>query len=273
LPAVLHGDVAGVVEAVAPDVRGFRPGDEVYACGGGVKGMGGALAEFMLVDAALVALKPKSLSMIAAAALPLVTITAWQGIFERAPIGPGTKLLIHGGAGGVGHIAIQLAKQAGAQVFVTASSPRKMAVARSLGADEVIDYRRESVQNYVARLTDGNGFDVVFDTVSGGNLKHTFEATRLNGDVVATVALGEFDLSPVHLKALSLHVIFMLIPLIHNVGRSAYGEILREAAALVDEGKLRPVIDPHPFPMAKIADAHALLESGEALGKVVLSWE
>jgi len=270
LPAVLQGDVAGTVEAVASDAGTFKPGDEVYACAGGVIGTGGALAEYMLADAALVVHKPKSLSMREAAALPLVTITAWEGVFLRARIKLGHTVLVHGGAGGVGHIVVQLAKQAGATVYATVSSEKKAKIARSFGADEVIHYKQEDVKSYVDRLTGGKGFDVVFDTVSGGNLAKSFEAAKLNGEVIATVALGQFDLAPVHLKGLSLHVIFMLIPLIHGINRSVHGSILRDAARLVEEGKLKPLVDPHEFRISDVAEAHQLLESGEAIGKVVL---
>jgi NADPH2:quinone reductase len=205
-----------------------------------------------------------------AAALPLVTITAWEGVFQRAGIKPGNSVLVHGGAGGVSHIAIQLAKHAGAKVYAAVSSEKKAKIARSFGADEVIHYESEDVKSYVNRLTGGKGFDVVFDTVSGGNLPKSFEAAKFNGEVIATVALGQFDLSPVHLKGLSLHVIFMLIPLIHGVNRSAHGATLRDAARLVDEGKLHPLVDPHEFQISDVAEAHRLLESGKAVGKVVL---
>lgn len=274
LPAVLHGDVAGIVKAVAPDVREFSVGDAVYGCAGGVRGTpGGALAEYMLADAALLAPKPKTLSMREAAALPLVGITAWEGIFERARVGAGDSVLVQGGAGGVGHMALQLAKAAGASVYATASTPQKQALVRELGADGVIAYRDEAVESYVARLTGGQGFDVVFDTVGGGNLARSFAAARLNGKVVTTLALGSFDLSPVHLKGLSLEVIFMLIPLLHGVNQARYGVILRQLAELVDTGKLRPVLDSHAFHMSEVAAAHALLESGEATGKIVLAWD
>ncbi len=140
-PAVLHGDVAGVIEVVGEGVNAFKPGEEVYACAGGVKGLGGALAEFLLADATLVARKPKSLSMREAAALPLVSITAWEGLIDRAKVQAGQNVLVYGATGGVGHIAIQLASWAGAKVFATASSDEKMASARELGADVVINYR------------------------------------------------------------------------------------------------------------------------------------
>ncbi|MBW4454736.1 MAG: alcohol dehydrogenase catalytic domain-containing protein [Nostoc indistinguendum CM1-VF10] len=121
LPAVLHGDVAGTVKAVGVGVNDFQVGDEVYACAGGVKGLGGALAEYMLVDANLVAHKPVSTTMAEAAALPLVSITAWEGMIDRAKIQPGQKVLIYGATGGVGHIAVQLVKWAGATVFALVS--------------------------------------------------------------------------------------------------------------------------------------------------------
>lgn len=120
-PAILHGDVAGVVEAVGENVEQFKLGDEVYACAGGVKGLGGALTEYMLADADLVAKKPHSLTMAEAAALPLVSITAWEGLIDRAKIRPGQTVLVYGGTGGVGHVGIQLAKWAGAKVYTTAS--------------------------------------------------------------------------------------------------------------------------------------------------------
>jgi NADPH2:quinone reductase len=134
-PAILHGDVAGIVAAVGAGVTAFKPGDEVYGCAGGVKGLGGALADYMLADADLVALKPASLSMAEAAALPLVAITAWLGLFDRARLEAGQTILVHAATGGVGHIALQLAKQAGAKVFTTGSSEEKLRIGQELGAD------------------------------------------------------------------------------------------------------------------------------------------
>src|ERR1700722_13476036 len=109
-PAILHGDVVGIVDTLGENVTGFQSGDEVYACGGGLKGISGALAEYMLVDAHSLALRPKKLSALASAALPLVGITAWEALFLKAKLQAGQKILIHGGVGGVGHIAVQLAK-------------------------------------------------------------------------------------------------------------------------------------------------------------------
>jgi NADPH2:quinone reductase len=270
-PAVLHGDVAGVIEAVGEGVSAFKPGDEVYACAGGVKGLGGAIAEFLLADAALVARKPKSLSMQEAAALPLVSITAWEGLIDRAKVHAEQNVLIYGATGGVGHIGLQLAKWAGAKVFATASSEKKMAIAHQLGADVVINYHEQTVEEYVTEHTDGKGFDVVFDTVGNDNLQNAFKAAALNGTVVSTLALSTQDLSLVHAKGLTLHVVFMLIPMLHGVGRTHHGEILSKLAQLVDEGKIRPLLDPKSFSFADVAEAHRYAESGQAIGKLTLT--
>ena len=269
-PAVLHSDVAGVVVEVAPDVKSFEVGDQVYGCAGGLPGMGGALGEFMLADASLIAKKPATLSMAEAAALPLVTLTAWEALRERAVAMPGQKILVHGGAGGVGHIAVQLASIAGAQVFATVSSQEKASIAKSLGAIDAIDYRHTPVSEYVERCTGGLGFDIVFDTLGNENLALSFEAARLNGAVATTMALGQYDMTLAHVRGLSLHVIFMLIPLLHNLNRSHHGRVLGEAARLVDEGKLRPLLDPRRFAFEEVAKAHRLMESGEHVGKIVL---
>lgn len=270
LPAVLGCDLAGVVVGVGEGVTAFRESDEVYGCAGGVKGMPGTYAELIATDARLLAHKPKALSMREAAALPLVTITAWEGLHDRARLQSGQKVLVHGGAGGVGHIVIQLAKASGAIVCTTVSSPEKAETARRLGADETINYREEGVEDYVVRLTDGRGFDVVFDATGGDQITQSFAAARLNGQVVTIVSQYEADLSLMHAKGLSLHVVFMLLPMLHDEGRAHHGEILKQAAELADAGKLRPLIDAQRFGLSDIGAAHALLESGKAAGKVVV---
>jgi len=270
-PAILHGDFAGTIEAVAPDISSFQEGDEIYGCAGGLKGSGGALAAYMLVDAKLIAKKPKSLSMIEAAALPLVSITAWDGLFKKANLTNKNTILIHGGVGGVGHIAVQLAKWYGASVYATVTKDEDFSRAKSFGANEVINAKEESVEKYIARLTNNQGFDIVFDTVGGPNLDKSLIAAKINGFVVTTAARSTHDLSPMHSKALSLHAVFMLLPLLKNQNREAHGEILSKIAAIVDEGQLKPLIDPHQFTLETVADAHAFLESGKAQGKVVIS--
>lgn len=270
-PAVLHGDVAGIIEEVSPDVTAFKKGDEVFGCVGGLINTDGALAEFMLADARLLAKKPKSVSMKEAGVLPLVSLTAWEGLFEKVNIQPGQKVLIHAGTGGVGHIAIQLAKWAGAEVYATVSSPEKAAIAKSLGATDTINYREESVQQYVQRITNGKGFDIVLDTVGGSNINQSLEAAVLYGNVVTIQAHSTNDLSQLHGKSGSLHSVFMLIPLLHNIQRERHGKIMTKIAELVDAGKLKPLIDEHVFTFDDVGNAHALLESGKAIGKISIT--
>jgi NADPH:quinone reductase len=273
-PAVLHGDVAGLVSAVGEGVTEFNIGDEVFGCAGGFRGTGGALAEFMLADADLLAHKPKNLTMEEAAALPLVSITAWEALFNRARLIPGQNILIHGATGGVGHIAIQLAKWGGATVYTTASSQEKLEIGTRLGADITINYREESVHDYVQKYTNGKGFDVVFDTVGGENLDRSFEAAAIHGTVTAIATRSTHDLSPLHSKGLSLHVTFMLLKILNKDMHKHYGEILMKVARMVEEGKLRPLLDSNIFTFDEVSKAHEYMESGKAIGKIVLknSW-
>lgn len=268
MPAILGADLAGVVEAVGEGVEGISVGDQVYGCAGGVKGHGGTLAQYIAADARLLAPKPKNLSFHEAAALPLVAITAVDAMEKLALTGD-DHVLVHGGVGGVGHIGIQLAKAAGARVSTTVSSEEAAALARQLGADDTI-LRSEPVADYVARLTDGSGFSAIFDTVGGDNLTNSFAAAAIGGRIATTNARTTADLGDMHGKALSLHVVFMLLPMLRGPGRERHGRILRDLAALADAGKLRPLIDERRFTLETAADAHALLDSGKARGKIVV---
>ncbi len=268
LPAVLGMDFAGTVDAVGEGVTTFAPGDEVYGCAGGLADLQGALAESMLADAKLIAHKPKTLSMREAAALPLVGITAYEGL-QRANIHAGQKVLVHGGAGGVGHVAVQLAKHFGADVYATGSGEKPLGIIAQYGA-AAIDYKTEQVADYVAKHTDGAGFEVVFDSVGGANLANSFEAAALNGQVTTTVSLLELDLTPAHFKGLSLHVVFMLIPMLHNHKREEHGAILAKLGEIVDAGALQPLLDEKQFGLAEVGKAYDRLTSGKAIGKVVV---
>ena len=187
--------------------------------------MSGALAEHIVTDARLLAPKPAGLSWREAAALPLVTITAWEGLIDRARVEPGQTVLVFGGTGGVGHVALQLAKAKGARVIATASGPDKARIARTeLGADAVVDPRGSEPADWVAAHTDGRGFDIVFDTVGNANLDRAFAAARLNGHRRLHRDPGAaIDLAPMHNKGLTLHVVFMLIPMLHDIGRERHG--------------------------------------------------
>ena len=270
-PAVLGMDFAGTIDAVGDGVTGFAPGDEVYGCAGGLADLQGALAQFMLADVRLIAHKPKSLSMREAAALPLVAITAYEGL-QRAGVRAGQKVLVHGGAGGVGHVAVQLAKHWGADVYATGSNPKAAHIIQSYGAT-AINYKTEKVADYVAQHTAGAGFDVVFDSVGGANLTHSFEAAALNAQVASTTSMLQLDLTPAHLKGLSLHVVFMLIPMLHNQKREVHGAILTELASLIDAGALKPLLDEKQFSFDEVGQAYARLSSGQAVGKVVVDMD
>ncbi len=270
LPGVLGCDVAGVVEAVGAGVAGFAEGDTVYGCAAGVKGRDGGYGEYLACEAALMAHKPESLDWRHTAALPLVTITAWEAMIDRARLHRGDQVLIHGGTGGVGHIAVQLAKAQGARVATTISSAAKADIARRYGADDIINYHEEPVADYVERLTASRGFDVVFDATGGSDIAKSFDAARVNGQVVTIVSQYEADLAPMHRKSLSLHVVFMLTAMLDGAGPDHHGEILTKAARLADNGQLKPLLDERRFCLNDVAAAHGHLEAGAAVGKVVI---
>jgi NADPH:quinone reductase len=268
LPAVLGLDMAGVVERVGPGVSGFRIGDEVYGMVGGVGGHQGTLAEMVAANADLLALKPKLLSMREAAALPLVTITAWEGMVDRAKVRAGQEVLVHAGAGGVGHIAVQLAKAFGAKVFATVSTG-KQHIVEAFGAT-AIDYQALSAEQYVALHTRGQGFDVVYDTAGGATIDASFTAVKIHtGHVVSCLGWSTHSLAPLSFRGATYSGVFTLLPLLTGVGQAHHGEILRKAAALVDAGQLRPLLNERRFAPAGIHAAYALVESG-APGKVVI---
>lgn len=268
LPAVLGLDMAGVVEEVGPGVTAFRAGDEVYGMVGGVGGLQGTLAEFVVANAVLLAHKPKSISMREAAALPLITITAWEGIVDRAKVRAGQKVLVHAGAGGVGHVAVQLAKALGAEVFATVSA-EKRGIVEGFGAT-AIDYRAVPVEGYVAQCTGGEGFDVVYDTVGGAMVDASFVAVkRYTGHAVSCLGWSTHSLAPLSFRGASYSGVFTLMPLLMGFGQAHHGDILREVAVLVDEGKVKPLMNSKRFSAGEIEAAHGVVDAG-AVGKVVV---
>ncbi len=268
LPAVLGLDMAGTVAAIGAGVSNFQPGDEVFGLVGGVGGHPGTLAEYILTDAALLARKPTTLSMREAAALPLITITAWEGLVDRARVHAGQSVLIHAGAGGVGHVAVQIASAFGATVFATVSS-EKTQIVESYGATP-IDYRSLTVDQYVAQYTSGKGFDIVYDTVGGPTLDASFAAVkRYTGHALSCLGWGTYALAPLSFRGATYSGVFTLMPLLTGFGRAHHGEILAQAATLAEHGKLRPLLNEQRFTIADIAAAHATVEAG-SLGKVVV---
>jgi len=267
-PAILGMDFAGTIEAVGDGVEGYSTGDEVYGCAGGLADLPGTLAEYIVADSRLLARKPENLSMRQAAALPLVAITAFEGL-TRAGIQSGQKVLVHGGSGGVGHIAIQLARHFGAEVYSTGGGDKQLALIEQLGATG-INYKTESVEQYVEKHTGGAGFELVFDSVGGANLTNSFEAAALNGQIATTVSMCELDLTPAHFKGLSIHVVFMLIPMLHAFRREQHSQILGKLTQIAESGDLVPVLDDERFSLDEVGKAHARLESGKGMGKVVV---
>ncbi|MFD0636194.1 zinc-dependent alcohol dehydrogenase family protein [Catenulispora yoronensis] len=268
-PAVLGIDLAGVVTEVGPGVTAFGAGDEVYGMAGGVGGLPGTLAEYAAVDADLLAVKPARLTMAEAAALPLAVITAWEGLVDRARVGERDLVLVHGGAGGVGHVAVQLAQARGATVFATGSGG-DLDTIRALGA-EPIDYRTTALDEYLRTATGGEGFDVVFDTIGGATLDLSFAAVRTyTGRVVSILGWGEHSLAPLSFRGASYSGVFTLLPLITGKHRAHHGRVLAQAAELVDRGLITPILDPTPYHLGAVADAHEAVASGKRQGKVVV---
>lgn len=269
-PAILHADCAGTIDAIGDGVDGFVPGDEVYCFATGIGGKPGALAEYMAADARMVAHKPAALSFEGAAALPLVTVTAWFCLFDRVQLKPGETLLVQGGTGGVGHIAVQLAASHGAKVYATAGSPEKCLLAADLGAIKAYDYTATAVADMVADATDEVGFDYVFNTPGEPSIDASVLAARDLGTIIDI--LGHFPTQPgFQGKWLGFVSVFAGRPLVMDDRIDDVGRILGETAALVGAGKLKPVIDPRRFAFSEVGAAHDYAEHGKPTGKVVLS--
>lgn len=269
-PAILNADFSGEIVALGNSVTQWNIGDEVFGCAGGVGPLQGALAEYMLVDVNLIAKKPTNISHATAALFPLVSITAWEALREKVHVIPGDKVLIHGVAGGVGHIALQLAKQQGALVYGTVRSQKQANIAKELGVDAVIFSETESVEEYVNKYTDGKGFDVVLDPVGGSNLSNSFKSVKLNGSVCTTNGRVTLDLGIMHAKAISLHAIFMLIPMVHDIERERHSIILKNISGMIENNQLRINKDERQFSFHEVSEAHHYIESGKSFGKISL---
>jgi NADPH:quinone reductase len=268
-PLVLGMELAGVVTELGQGVAGLQVGDEVYGLTGGIGDRPGSLAEYAAVDADLLAVKPARLSMCEAAALPLASITAWEGLVDRAGVRAGQLVLVQGGAGGVGHVAVQIARARGATVFATGTGD-SLPVIKDLGGVP-IDYRVTPVADYVAAATAGQGFDVIFDTVGGASLDDAFTAVRTyTGHVVSILGWGTHSLAPLSFRGATYSGVFTLLPILTGNGRARHGEILRSVAALVDAGQLTPILDQQPYQLSTVADAHRAVADGTARGKVVV---
>ncbi|WP_183665832.1 zinc-dependent alcohol dehydrogenase family protein, partial [Phyllobacterium trifolii] len=267
LPAILGMDVAGVVEAVGPGVTAFKPQDEVFGMTGGIGGLQGSLATYVAVDADLLAPKPANLTMREAAALPLVFITAWEGLVDRAQVQARQKVLVLG-AGGVGHIAIQIARAFGAEVFAVDKASKQSQIEELCAT--AIDRHQTTVEEYVKDHTGGRGFDIVYDTVGGAGIDAAFNAVTRFGHVVSCLGWGTHSLGPLSFRAASYSGVFTLLPILTGEGRAHHGHILREAKRLAEAGKITPLVDPRRFSFETVEEAYAEIENRTANGKIVI---
>jgi NADPH:quinone reductase-like Zn-dependent oxidoreductase len=272
LPLILGNDLAGVVVRVGSRVRRFKPGDEVYArCD---TDRIGAFAELISINEDSVAIKPRTLKMEEAASIPLVGLTAWQTLIERANLKAGQKVLIHSGSGGVGTIAIQLAKHLGATVATTTSTANVDWV-KGLGADRVIDYRKD---DFEAVLRD---YDVVLDTLGGEVLEKSLRVLKPGGKLVSIAGPPDPEFAKDMGLAWILRQVMRLLS--HRIRKSAKrhrvsysfhfmkpsGDQLRQIGSLIDSGAIRPTVD-RVFPFESTKEALAYVERGRARGKVIV---
>jgi NADPH:quinone reductase-like Zn-dependent oxidoreductase len=248
LPKTLGRDVSGLVVGCGRDVRGFQVGDAVYAM---LPQEQGGFAEYAAFDAGLCAPKPATLDHTAAAAVPLAALTAWQGLFDHGQLQAGQTVLIHGGAGGVGHLAIQFAKIKGARVITTASET-DLEFVRELGADVAIDYKAQHFEREV------DAVDMVFDLIAGETRRRSWSVLRPGGILVSTLGKPSEDEARKH------HA--------RGAGYLAQpsGAQLAEIARLIDRGEVRPIVQAH-YPLAQLREAEELVERGHPRGKVVVN--
>ncbi|NUN64286.1 zinc-dependent alcohol dehydrogenase family protein [Pseudanabaena biceps] len=275
LPSILGCDGAGIVEAIGAEVTKFKVGDHVYFCNGGLGLKQGNYAELTTIDEKFVAHKPKNISFEEAAAMPLVLLTAWEALYDRGSLSSSVNqnVLIHAGAGGVGHIAIQLAKLRGANVCTTIGSEAKARFVRTLGADLAIAYKQTDFVEAALSWTNDQGVGLAFDTVGGKLIEQTFPAVKIYGDLV-TILEPPADISWKVARTRNLRFSFelMLTPML--VGNTDLqinqAQILSEGSALVESGKLSVHVS-EVFQLAEAAKAHQLLETGSMTGKIVLA--
>lgn len=272
VPAVLGCDGAGVVVETGSQVTQFRSGDEVWYCDGGLGGLHGNYAEYAVIEESVCCKKPVSIDFVHAAAAPLILITAWEALFGRARLTNEKTLLVHAGAGGVGHVAIQLAKQAGARVLTTVSTKEKQAFVASLGADESILYGEHAFVDQVMELTGGAGADVVLDTVGGDVFKASIDATSPYGDLVTLLDPGPaVDWKEARNRNLRVGFTLMLTPMLRHLPQARTNQvaILSDCAQMIDNGSLRIHVS-ESLPLAQAVKAHELIEQGRTQGKLVL---
>lgn len=272
--AILGCDGAGIVESIGDEVTKFKVGDEVYYCSGGLgKPNTGNYAEYTVIEEDYVTFKPQSLSFAESASLPLVLITAWESLFDRVNLNQDHTVLIHGGAGGVGHVAIQLAKIKGAKVATTVSNPDKERLVRKLGADLPILYPQQDFIATTLDWTNGKGVDVAFDTIGGKTFFDTCQAVKVYGDIV-TILEPDSNIDTLKIarnRNLRISLELMLTPALMNLKEALkhQTDILTQCATWIDEGKLTLHLQ-QTFPLEEVSIAHKIMETGSMTGKIAL---
>lgn len=273
LPAILGCDGAGVVEQVGAKVTRFQAGDRVYFCSGGIGAEPGNYASYNTVHQDYCAVMPATLDFAEAAAVPLVLITAWEALHNHGQIKPADRVLIHAAAGGVGHVAVQLARHALARVAATVGDADKAAFARSLGAECLIEYKRQDFARAALDWTNGEGVDLTFDTVGGETFCKSFAATRVYGKVVTLLqsACDADAVKTARTRNQSIHYTLMLTPMFLGLhaARVHQREILEEGARRIDAGELKVHVQ-DVLPLAEVAEAHRRIGAGHSTGKLVL---
>lgn len=271
LPIVLGCDGAGEIIAVGDEVTQYKVGDEVWFCHGGLGDEQGNYAEFTVIDERWITLKPATSTFVEAAAMPLVLITAYNALFEKGNLQADETVLIQAGAGGVGHIAIQLAKIAGAKVITTVSSKEKAEFCLSLGADHCIIYSESDVVKEVSRLSSGHGVDLALDTIGAGTFAQCVSATAYFGRVITLLDPSAQNLAPARIKNLLLGFELMLTPLLKqlNSARDKHMTILKQGAEWVDQGKLKVTVS-ETLALSQVMQAHSEIEQGHTSGKKVI---
>ena len=274
LPMILGCDGAGIVEKTGSAVTRFKEGDKVFFYNGGIGDEQGCYAEYATVHEEYCATAPANVGLQDVAGLPLVLITAWEALIERANLQPGQTILIHGGTGGVGHIAVQLAKHLGARVAVTVSDDKKEGLAQGLEADKIVRYKEMDFVVDVEEWSGNKGVDVVLDTIGGDIFRRSMNVTRIGGKIVTLLStpMSLEDTQLARLRNLSICYELMLTPQVMKLHeeRIRQRKILEQGVRLVESGEMGVLVS-YALPLKDAAEAHRLIEKGNMLGKIVLT--
>jgi NADPH2:quinone reductase len=273
-PLILGCDCAGVVQETGSGVKKFRVGEEVFFMHGGIGREPGTYAECMVIDERFAARKPEGASFEEAGAAPLPFITAWESLFERGGLEEGQTVLIHGGAGGVGHIAVQLAAQKGTRVCTTVSNQEKKDFVTGLGAERAILYKDEEFVEAVLDWTDGKGVDLALEMVGGETFFKTFSCVKMYGRLVTLLAPKGESWGEARMRNISLGFTVVLSPMFYGISdlKEHHAALLETCAKMMDNGTLRIHVS-RTFPLEKAAEAHRVVEEGHTKGKIVLTVE